>query len=130
MRQARASGVPIYVLRSNTVAQMQQSLAAALQDDSEQPRSPRRQALKETYEAIKRTLSTAEAIELAPQKRLDPPPPARAGGAGQADLPQSRSGAEPPRAYLVATQRPACLTVGSPLPGRESGPPPPAADTR
>ena len=67
VRQAQARGVPIYVLRSNTVAQMQQSLAAAFRDDSEQPRSPRRQALKETYEAIKRTLSTAEAMELSPQ---------------------------------------------------------------
>ena len=67
VRQARASGVPIYVLRSNTVAQMQQSLTAALQDDAEQPRSPRKRALKETYDAIKRTLSTAEAMELSPQ---------------------------------------------------------------
>ena len=67
VRQAQARGVPIYVLRSNTVAQMQQSLSAAFQDDSEQPRSPRRQALQETYEAIKRTLSTAEAMELSPQ---------------------------------------------------------------
>ena len=46
---------------------MQQSLAAAFQDDAEQPRSPRRQALKETYAAIKRTLSTAEPMELSPQ---------------------------------------------------------------
>ena len=67
VRQAQARGVPIYVLRSNTVAQMQQSLTAAFQDDPETPRSPRKQALKETYEAIKRTISTSESVELSPQ---------------------------------------------------------------
>lgn len=67
VRQAQARGVPIYVLRNNTVSQIRQSLSAAFQDDPEKPRSPRKQALKETYEAIKQALSTSTSVELSPQ---------------------------------------------------------------
>jgi nucleoside-triphosphatase THEP1 len=64
--QAERSGIPVYVLRSNTVVQMESSLADifALSADDMDPRSS---ALRETQDAIHKVLSGARSIELTPQ---------------------------------------------------------------
>ncbi|HEX8940438.1 MAG TPA: R3H domain-containing nucleic acid-binding protein [Candidatus Limnocylindrales bacterium] len=63
VREAEERGLPIYVLKSNTIVQMQASLTSifALEVD------PREAALRETEEAIGLVLHNAEPIELSPQ---------------------------------------------------------------
>ncbi len=63
VREAEERGVPIYVLKSNTIGQMQASLTSifALEID------PRDAALRETEEAIDVVLQRSEAVELSPQ---------------------------------------------------------------
>lgn len=63
LRDAEDRGLPIYVLKANTVAQMQASLTSifALEVD------PREVALRETEDAIGLVMKRQEPIELAPQ---------------------------------------------------------------
>jgi len=63
LRDAEDRGMPIYVLKSNTVAQIQASLTSvfALEID------PREAALRETEQAITTVIKEQEAVELAPQ---------------------------------------------------------------
>jgi stage III sporulation protein SpoIIIAA len=63
VREAEERAMPIYVLKTNTIAQMQSSLTSifALEVD------PRDAALRETEEAIGVVLGRAEAVELSPQ---------------------------------------------------------------
>ncbi len=63
VREAEARGVPIYVLKSNTIIQMQASLTSifALEVD------PREAALRETEEAIGLVIRESEPVELSPQ---------------------------------------------------------------
>jgi stage III sporulation protein SpoIIIAA len=63
LREAEARGLPIYVLKSNTIVQMQSSLTSifALEVD------PREAALRETEEAIGLVLRESEPVELSPQ---------------------------------------------------------------
>jgi stage III sporulation protein SpoIIIAA len=63
LREAEDRGIPIYVLKANTIAQMQSSLASvfALEVD------PREAALAETEQAIGLVLKEQEPVELAPQ---------------------------------------------------------------
>jgi stage III sporulation protein SpoIIIAA len=63
LREAEERAMPIYVLKSNTVLQMEASLTSifALQVD------PREAALRETEEAIGIVIKQAEAVELSPQ---------------------------------------------------------------
>ncbi|MHB8960551.1 MAG: R3H domain-containing nucleic acid-binding protein [Candidatus Limnocylindrales bacterium] len=63
VRDAEERGLPIYVLKANTIAQMQASLTSvfALEVD------PREAALRETEQAITQVLKQQEPIELAPQ---------------------------------------------------------------
>ncbi len=63
LREAEDRGIPIYVLKANTIAQMQASLASvfALEVD------PRDAALAETEQAIGLVLKQQEPVELAPQ---------------------------------------------------------------
>ncbi len=63
LREAEERGMPIYVLKSNTILQMQASLTSvfALEID------PREAALRETEEAIGIVLNRSEAVELSPQ---------------------------------------------------------------
>jgi hypothetical protein len=63
LRDVEDRGIPIYVLKANTVAQMQASLTSvfALEVD------PREQAFRETEEAIALVLKQQEPVELAPQ---------------------------------------------------------------
>jgi stage III sporulation protein SpoIIIAA len=63
VREAEERALPIYVLKTNTIPQMQSSLTSifALEID------PRDAALRETEEAIGLVLNRAEAVELSPQ---------------------------------------------------------------
>ena len=63
LRDAEARAIPIYVLKTNTIVQMQASLTSvfALEVD------PREAALRETEEAIGVVMRDAEAVELSPQ---------------------------------------------------------------
>jgi stage III sporulation protein SpoIIIAA len=63
VREAEERAMPIYVLKTNTIPQMQASLTSifALEVD------PRDAALRETEEAIGVVLDRAEAVELSPQ---------------------------------------------------------------
>lgn len=63
IREAEDRGLPIYVLKANTVAQMQSSLTSvfALEID------PREAALRETEQAITLVMKQQEPVELAPQ---------------------------------------------------------------
>jgi stage III sporulation protein SpoIIIAA len=63
LRDAEDRGIPIYVLKANTIAQMQSSLASvfALEVD------PREAALQETEQAIGLVIKQQEPVELAPQ---------------------------------------------------------------
>ncbi len=63
LREAEERAMPIYVLKSNTIPQMQSSLTSifALEID------PREAALRETEDAIDVVLRSSEAVELSPQ---------------------------------------------------------------
>ena len=63
LREAEERALPLYVLKSNTVEQMESSLISlySLQTD------PRDAALRETEEAIGVVLRQAKAVELSPQ---------------------------------------------------------------
>jgi stage III sporulation protein SpoIIIAA len=63
LRDAEDRGIPIYVLKANTIAQMQASLASvfALEVD------PREAALREAEQAIGLVMKQQEPVELAPQ---------------------------------------------------------------
>ncbi|MDP2727313.1 MAG: R3H domain-containing nucleic acid-binding protein, partial [Dehalococcoidia bacterium] len=65
LREAEERGVPIYVLRSNTVGQMQQGLASIYQIEG--ALNPADQAMREAESAISRVLNEGEPVELAPQ---------------------------------------------------------------
>jgi stage III sporulation protein SpoIIIAA len=63
IREAEDRGLPVYVLKANTISQMQASLASvfALEVD------PREAALQETEQAIGLVIKQQEPVELAPQ---------------------------------------------------------------
>ncbi len=63
IRDAEERGIPVYVLKANTIAQMQASLASvfALEVD------PRETAMRETEQAISLVIKQQEPVELAPQ---------------------------------------------------------------
>ena len=63
LREAEERALPIYVLKSNTMLQIQASLTSifALEVD------PREAALRETEDAIDLVLSRSEPVELSPQ---------------------------------------------------------------
>ena len=65
IRDAEASGVPVYVLKSNTVLQMEQSLASMYDMDVEV--DPMTAAMQEAQDAISQVLESAEPVELTPQ---------------------------------------------------------------
>ena len=63
LREAEERALPIYVLKSNTVPQMQSSLTSIFSLEID----PREAAMRETEEAIDMVLNTSEAVELSPQ---------------------------------------------------------------
>lgn len=65
LREAEERGIPIYVLRNNTLGQMQQGLASLYQMEGAE--NPLGQAMRESESAINRVLSEGEPVELSPQ---------------------------------------------------------------
>jgi hypothetical protein len=63
LREAEERAMPIYVLKSNTVPQMQSSLTSIFSLEID----PREAAMRETEDAIEVVLSSSEPIELSPQ---------------------------------------------------------------
>jgi stage III sporulation protein SpoIIIAA len=66
LRDAEARSLPIYVLKSNTVAQIEQCLLA-LKEPSGRPLDPVGAAMRETEDAIGEVMDRDRAIELTPQ---------------------------------------------------------------
>ncbi|MSQ62166.1 MAG: hypothetical protein EXR43_06300 [Dehalococcoidia bacterium] len=64
LRDAESRGLPIYVLKNNTVAQMEQSLLSMRHGTAADPVS---QAVQEAEEAAGQVLTLKESIELSPQ---------------------------------------------------------------
>jgi len=64
--EAERLGVPVYVLRSNTLNQMESSLADIFELSPEET-DPFSSAMRETQEAIRKVLTGARAVELSPQ---------------------------------------------------------------
>ena len=99
LRDVEDRGIPIYVLKANTVAQIQASLTSvfALEVD------PREAALRETEQAIGLVLKQQEPVELAPQnayiRRLQHQMAERAN-------------------LVVAVPRPGAVPQGQAVPGR------------
>ena len=65
--EAERRGTSIYVLRANTVAQMETFLRDTFGLAAEEASDPFARAMQETEDAISRVLAGAEAVELAPQ---------------------------------------------------------------
>ncbi|HET7726671.1 MAG TPA: R3H domain-containing nucleic acid-binding protein, partial [Candidatus Limnocylindrales bacterium] len=63
IREAEEQGIPIYVLKANTVVQMQASLTSIFSLEVD----PREAAMRETEEAIGLVIKRQEPVELAPQ---------------------------------------------------------------
>ena len=63
LRDAESSGVPIYVLKTNTVLQMENMLASLYDLEAD----PQEAALRETAEAIGLVEASGQAVELSPQ---------------------------------------------------------------
>jgi stage III sporulation protein SpoIIIAA len=63
LREAEDRGLPIYVLKSNTIVQMEASLTSIFSLEID----PREAALRETEEAIGLVIHRAEPVELSPQ---------------------------------------------------------------
>jgi stage III sporulation protein SpoIIIAA len=63
LRDAEDRAMPIYVLKSNTIPQMQSSLTSIFSLEVD----PREAALRETEDAIEAVLQSSEAVELSPQ---------------------------------------------------------------
>jgi hypothetical protein len=63
VRDAEERALPIYVLKSNTIPQMQSSLTSIFSLEID----PREAAMRETEDAIEVVLSSSEAVELSPQ---------------------------------------------------------------
>jgi stage III sporulation protein SpoIIIAA len=66
LRDAEASGIPIYVLRTNTQAQMEEALLKLL-PAAATPRSLTTEALEETEQAIQHVLENSQPVDLTPQ---------------------------------------------------------------
>ena len=63
LREAESNGVPIYVLKTNTILQMENMLASLFDLQAD----PQEAALRETAEAIGLVQASGRAVELAPQ---------------------------------------------------------------
>ncbi|MBV9278582.1 MAG: AAA family ATPase [Chloroflexi bacterium] len=66
LRDAESHGVPVYVLKNNTVAQMQSALASVYNLGG-QERDPTTSALEEAEQAIGEVLEQSRTIEVSPQ---------------------------------------------------------------
>ena len=64
--EAERLGVPVYVLRSNTLNQMESSLVDVFELSPEET-DPFSSAMRETQEAIRKVMTGARSVELSPQ---------------------------------------------------------------
>ena len=109
LREAEERALPIYVLKSNTVPQMQSSLTSIFSLEID----PREAAMRETEEAIGIVLQQLRAGRAVAPERLHPAAPAPDGRAGEPRLALPRPGAVPPRPPLPG-RRPEQLAVTQP----------------
>jgi hypothetical protein len=65
LRQAESGGVPVHILKSNSVAQVKEALGRLY--DVERPDSSLQKALNEAMEAIRKVKSTLRPAEISPQ---------------------------------------------------------------
>ena len=65
IQEAEETGVPVYVLKSNTLVQVQQGLASLF--DLDVPPDPVESALSETQDAINHVLAAEQPVDLSPQ---------------------------------------------------------------
>jgi stage III sporulation protein SpoIIIAA len=68
LREAESRGVPIYVLKNNTLMQMQQALISLQGNARSQQQDPVLDAMTEAEEAIHAVISQARPVELTPQR--------------------------------------------------------------
>jgi len=66
LQEAEARGIPTYVLRSNTIFQMEQCLLS-MRETARRGLDPIARALQETEEAISQVMNREETVELSPQ---------------------------------------------------------------
>ena len=99
LRDAEDRAMPIYVLKSNTIPQMQSSLTSIFSLEID----PREAAMRETEDAIEVVLVLVRGRRALAPERVHPPAPAPARRAGQ------------PR---LAVARPRAVPAGQALPGR------------
>ncbi len=97
LREAEDRSMPIYVLKSNTIPQMQSSLTSIFSLEID----PREAAMRETEDAIEVVLAVVRGGRAVAPERLYPAAPAPAGRARQSRLALARSGT---------------VSAGSPLP--------------
>ena len=95
---AERQNVPVYVLRSNTVSQMEQYLLDVFQLRRDDPDMVFDSAMRETQKAIQRLLKGEKSVELSPQAASIRSQPTPAGAHGQTHQPQLRARTRPPRA--------------------------------
>jgi len=68
VRDAEDTGKPVFILRSNTISQIQQSLEALYgMHTADPPRDLETLVLRETEDAINKVLQTSRPLELPPQ---------------------------------------------------------------
>ena len=96
LREAEERAMPIYVLKSNTIPQMQASLTSIFSLEID----PREAAMRETEDAIEVVLSSSEAGRAVAAERLHPAAPAPDGRAGEPRLAVARPRAVPARPAL------------------------------
>ena len=108
LREAEERALPIYVLKSNTVPQMQSSLTSIFSLEID----PREAAMRETEEAIGMVLNGSEPGRAVAAERLHPAAPAPDGRAGEPRLAVARPRAVPPGPALPG-RRPAGLAMSA-----------------
>ena len=91
LREAEERAMPIYVLKSNTIPQMQSSLTSIFSLEID----PREAAMRETEDAIEVVLNVVRAGRAVAAERLHPAAPAPDGRAGEPRLALARPGAVP-----------------------------------
>ena len=110
LREAEERALPIYVLKSNTIPQMQSSLTSIFSLEID----PREAAMRETEEAIGIGPELVGGGRAVAAERLHPAAPAPDGRAGQPRLAVARPGAVPPGPALSG-RGPQRLAVTRPL---------------
>ena len=110
LREAEERAMPIYVLKSNTIPQMQASLTSIFSLEID----PREAALRETEDAIERRPVVVRAGRAVAAERLHPAAPAPDGRAGEPRLALARPRAVPARPALPG-RGPQPLAVTAPL---------------